>query len=325
MNIELFTPPTREELEEYVYSMFSRIRNISIISARHDIGTYVFKLDETEERANSGSHLLKLYIPLRHIDASRREKYSRLFDKEIEITSHLGMFHKKYYPMVHSAGIREFSKKKEQPVTIKHGKFPKEIQFILEEYLHGTGLDKVIKENMLSFADKLAISLHLAYALNRMHNLEGIIHQDIKPGNIILSKERMPKIIDMGTADYKDVLLCRAGILTPRYCSPEQAEQILSGKPIHYNDARTDIFSFGLLMYELFTGRHVHEEAIAKLSFTSTLLRYFMSRPPEKFRPTGSPDIDKIIIKATREKEKRYQSMEDVIADLENVKPGYIK
>ncbi len=329
MQIDVFSTPTKQELEEYVQSMFGRIRNVSLISGKNKTGTYVFRLDEADDntgRAKQGSLLLKMNIPLRHISASRRKKYSDLFQKEIDITSHLGTFHKDYYPKVHSAGVRGVSKNREKPATVKHGKFPEETYFMLVEYLKGTGLDKLIEENNLSFESRIDVALHISYGLNRLHNVEGITHQDIKPENIILDDRNKPRIIDLETADYalEKVPLCRAGILTPIYCSPEQAEQIITGVPVHVNDPRTDIFSFGLLLYELFSGRHIYEEAISKLTFTSNLLRYFMSKPPHKIETTGNSDIDNIVYRATRAKDERYSNMEHVISDLEKVKPKLI-
>ena len=317
-------PPTKKELSEYVYSMFGRIRDISVISRRHDTGTYVFKLDETEDssgRQNNEVHLLKLYVPWFEC-TNRKKKFSEIFDREIQITSHLGTFHRQYHPEVRSSGTREARKDSQ---AVRKGRLPRQAKYLLTEYFHGTGLDKLIDEGNLSFETKLDIAIHLAHALNRMHKLEGITHQDVKPENIILDKNKIPKLIDFGTADYiGDVPLCRTGMLTAAYCSPEQVEQVLCQKPIHINEPGTDIYCYGLVMYELFSGEHVHEEALSKINLTTNLLKYFMSRPPEKLKSTGYPDIDKIIGRAIKPKNQRYLGMEDIIYDLEKIKPKEI-
>jgi eukaryotic-like serine/threonine-protein kinase len=138
--------------------------------------------------------------------------------------------------------------------------------FIAMEYVPGRTLAETIPRKGLNLSEALRYAVQIADALARAHG-SGIIHRDLKPGNIIVTPEGRVKLLDFGLAKLvqrddgpaSDVTrttgdLTAEGMVvgTTRYMSPEQAR----GKPV---DARTDIFSFGAVLYEMIAGRHAFD------------------------------------------------------------------
>jgi serine/threonine protein kinase len=190
---------------------------------------------------------------------------------------------------------------------------------ITMEFVAGKTLDELTPNDGLDIDVFLDWFVPLADALNHAHD-QGIIHRDIKPGNIMISADGIPKILDFGLArietpaeDIKEDRLHVTNpgqiVGTPSYMSPEQAE----GKPV---DQRTDIFSFGVLMYEALTGaRPFTGDSYAEV--ISSLLR---SDPPAVSDLRADVPlllarlIDRCLEKRMR---RRYQSMKEVRAVLE--------
>lgn len=328
--------PTAGELTDYIRAFFGRIEDVSLLSANKDTCIHVFRMDEIDyddsrvksdddkiqnddKRVQRGPFLLKCFIPLPSADAEKINRYSELFSKENDISTLLGTFYSNYYPRVFASGIREMRSEAEIPSAVKRRNLPKQIQFMLAEYIEGTTLREFISKNSLLFKEKVDMALHIARGIHYLHSYEGMTHQDIKPENIVINFNGNPRIIDLGIADFIESVLCKENIITPLYCSPEQARQVLSRKTVYLNDPRTDVFSFGLLLYELITGRHIHSEIISMVHIEE-LFSITMSEPPKYIEPTGIPDIDTIVRNSTCEYEKRYPNMLPVIAALEEVK-----
>jgi serine/threonine protein kinase len=134
--------------------------------------------------------------------------------------------------------------------------------FIVMEYVDGTSLDRLLEKKLLPVPEALDYAVQIASALGAAH-AAGIVHRDVKPANVMLSKSGEAKLVDFGLAKLTEpqsgddsTPTVSAGLRTeqgtvlgtPSYMSPEQAE----GRPV---DCRSDIFSFGSVLYEMLTGR----------------------------------------------------------------------
>lgn len=178
--------------------------------------------------------------------------------------------------------------------------------FIVMAFYDGESLAARMQSSPLSPGEALDIIRQVAQGLAHAHS-HGIVHRDIKPSNIMLTADGEPKIVDFGLArhvgaDVSTQSLSLAGTLP--YMSPEQ----LSGKPL---DLRTDIWSLGVMMYELLTGRLPFEGDSA----ASTVAAILHSTPREM--DDLSPELQFIISRAlAKNPDKRYQSCAELLHDL---------
>jgi serine/threonine protein kinase len=188
--------------------------------------------------------------------------------------------------------------------------------FIVMEYIDGFTLDKLIASRELSVTQVLSFAIQIADALSAAHAV-GIVHRDLKPSNIIISSERRLKLLDFGLAIGQSVesdavtrTLEGSVVGTVAYMSPEQAE----GKRV---DARSDIFSFGSVVYEMFAG----QQAFSGTSPVSTLAAVLREQPAISHL-SGVDDDIKAIVQRCLEKSPnaRWQSAADVRMILEDAK-----
>lgn len=186
------------------------------------------------------------------------------------------------------------------------------VYFIVMELVQGITLKNYIDmKGKLDIREALNISVQIASGLSAAHE-NRIIHRDIKPQNIIVSRDGKVKVTDFGIAKVADsttVTTTAAG--TVHYISPEQARG-------GYSDERSDIYSLGITMYEMVTGRVPFEGetnvAVALMHIQSEIT------PPRQLEPSIPVSFEKIILKCTQKKpERRYASARELIADLRKV------
>ena len=201
--------------------------------------------------------------------------------------------------------------------------------FIAMEFIQGKTLDQLQHRKNLPLADTLKYSVQIADALAKAH-AAGIVHRDLKPSNIMVTDEGRVKVLDFGLAklvepdqpneDASTRTLQEAApktdegaiVGTAAYMSPEQAE----GKKL---DGRSDIFSFGSVLYEMSTGRRAFQGE-TKLSTLSAILRE-EPKPASELAPAVPRELERIIQRCLRkDPERRYQSMKDVKIALEELK-----
>jgi serine/threonine protein kinase len=199
--------------------------------------------------------------------------------------------------------------------------------FIVMEYVPGKSLDRLIPRHGMPLGELLRIAIPIADALSRAHG-RGIVHRDVKPSNVIVGSEGAVKLLDFGLAkltasgttspeaetETAGPPLTRAGTVpgTVGYMSPEQA----SGGEV---DARTDVFSFGAVLYEMATGRR----AFAGDSPAATLAAVMREQPraPSEVAADVPRDLERVVLRCLRkEADRRYQSMADVKLELEQIK-----
>ncbi|RPI10027.1 MAG: serine/threonine-protein kinase, partial [Acidobacteriales bacterium] len=201
-------------------------------------------------------------------------------------------------------------------VTIYDVGSDRNIEFIAMEYVEGRSLDQVIPPAGLPLKQALAYAIQITGALAQAH-AAGIIHRDLKPRNVMVTREGLVKLLDFGLARRAQPAGHDSGPLTmegqivgtPSYMSPEQVR----GNPV---DHRSDIFSFGTLLYEMVTGR----AAFHRGSAVETMNAILTSDPPPPSEGSGPvPFAIESIIRRCLEKapEDRFHSTRDIVYALE--------
>jgi serine/threonine protein kinase len=198
--------------------------------------------------------------------------------------------------------------------------------FIVMEYVDGETLDDLIGRKGLRVGEALKYAIQVADALTAAH-AAGIVHRDLKPGNVIVTAKGHVKVLDFGLAKLLEALPAGANeptltlkpateegriVGTIAYMSPEQAE----GKKV---DARSDIFSFGSLLYEMVTGRRAFQGE----SSASTIAAILKDNPkPASQMVEGFPrEVERLINRCLRKDvSQRFQHMDDVKIALEELK-----
>ena len=201
--------------------------------------------------------------------------------------------------------------------------------FIAMEYVDGKTLGQLIPKRGMRLDEILRYAIQMAGALAKAH-AAGIVHRDLKPGNVMINAEGRVKLLDFGLAKLTEpnppgaadedaaTRTLRAHseegtiVGTAAYMSPEQAES----KPV---DARSDIFSFGAVLYEMATGtRAFHGDS--KLSTLSAVLRE-NPKPPSQVAADVPRELDRIIARCLRkDPARRFQAMPDLKVALEELK-----
>lgn len=189
-----------------------------------------------------------------------------------------------------------------------------DIDYIVMEYISGKTLKELINySGKLSYNTAIKIALQIAKALDCAHK-NNIIHRDIKPQNILVTESGEVKVTDFGIAkstDSQTITNTTSIIGSAHYLSPEQAKGT-------YIDFRSDIYSFGIVLYEMVTGRLPFEGD----SPVTVALKHLQEEPiPPKNINSAIPDsLNKLILKAIeKEPIKRYQNAKEIIQDLQKI------
>ncbi len=187
---------------------------------------------------------------------------------------------------------------------------------LLMEYVDGPNLRKYIKDRDLGMKQMIDLSKELCMGLNFLHQ-QNIVHRDVKPENFLLTRDLTSvKIVDFGLSKVAGgwrALWDKEGGGTRSYMSPEQ----LAKKKL---DARSDIFSFGITLYELFSGRHPCVGSDGREIIRQLRDSRYRFEPPSKYNSEIPPALDRIILKALRRNpDKRYQSMAEMLLDFERL------
>ncbi len=193
--------------------------------------------------------------------------------------------------------------------------------FIAMEYVEGKTLKQIIEKETLSVKKILDIGIQVCEGLTVAHE-KGIVHRDIKSDNIMLTPRSQVKIMDFGLAKLKGatkLTKTRSTLGTLAYMSPEQAQS-------EEVDQRSDIFSFGVVLYELLTGKlpfsGEHQAAIVYSIINEE------PQPIARYNNQVSVKLEDIVSKAlAKEKDERYQHIDDLLADLRREKKSleYVK
>ncbi len=197
------------------------------------------------------------------------------------------------------------------------------VDFIAMEFVAGRTLDRMIPRQGMRAAEVLRIAVQIADGLSAAH-AAGILHRDLKPGNIMVADSGLVKILDFGLAKLtekaemgEDVATktlaaeTEEGVIlgTVAYMSPEQAQGLKL-------DSRSDIFSFGAVLYEMLTGRRAF-----KSENKASMLAAILTREPEPLTETTPRELDRIVQRCLRkDPARRFQTMADLKVALEELK-----
>ena len=196
------------------------------------------------------------------------------------------------------------------------------VDFLVMEFIPGIILSEKVAAGPLPEKEVLRLGVQLSEGLAAAHD-HGVVHRDLKPGNLRLTDDGRLKILDFGLAKLRLPVTDNAATEslseapamagTLPYMAPEQ----LLGEAI---DARTDIHAAGLVLYEMATGRYPFAE-IERSQLIGAIL-HRPARPPTALNPRLSPELDRIIGKCLeKEPENRYQSAKELRVDLERLSP----
>ncbi|MBG6237603.1 serine/threonine-protein kinase [Mycetocola sp. CAN_C7] len=219
--------------------------------------------------------------------------------------------------MAHPTIVRVFDAGEE---TIKEdGRVSRE-PFIVMEYVYGRTLKSVIAEGAMESSRAVAIAEGILTALEYSHRA-GVVHRDIKPGNVMITPDEQVKVMDFGIAravsDSSSTVAQTTAILgTASYFSPEQAK----GETV---DARTDLYSTGVVLFEMLTGRAPFRGdtavAVAYQHVSETAVR------PSSVNPKVSPALDHVVMRAlAKDRFERYQTAAEFRDDVETAAAGKI-
>ena len=190
--------------------------------------------------------------------------------------------------------------------------------YITMEYVPGEDLKSVVKRReKIPEEEAISIAKQVCEGLDEAHEL-GVIHRDLKPQNIMIAEDGNAKIMDFGIArslEAPGVTASGVMIGTPDYISPEQAE----GEEA---DQRSDIYALGVILYEMVTGSVPFKGDTA----LSVALKHKAQLPkePRKFNPEVSENLSRLILVCMeKDRERRYQKAEELLADLRNIEEGF--
>jgi serine/threonine-protein kinase len=189
--------------------------------------------------------------------------------------------------------------------------------FITMEYVPGEDLKRLVRKvGQFSAGKTISIAKQVCEGLAEAHRL-GVVHRDLKPQNIMVDEDGNARIMDFGIArSVKGKGITGAGVMigTPEYMSPEQAE-------VKEVDQRSDIYSLGVILYEMVTGR-VPFEGETPLSIAMKH-KSEMPKDPRELNSQIPEDLSRVILRCLeKDKEKRYQSAGEVQSELENIEKG---
>jgi eukaryotic-like serine/threonine-protein kinase len=285
--------------------------------------------NETNGLQTAGGAKLGHYEIVRRIGAGGMGEVFLAKDKKLDRNVAVKLLNDEFKK--HESSLRRFVREARAASALNHPNIlviheigeTENSHYIVSEYVEGETLRAVLQKKSLRLEEVLDISIQIAGALAAAHAAR-IVHRDIKPENIIVRPDNLVKILDFGLAKLVEQKLVGTedstlnqtakGLIlgTVNYMSPEQAK----GERV---DERTDIFSFGAVLYEMLAGR----APFAGGSVSETLSKLMNDEPPPlaRFAPDAPPELQRIVSKTLRKNaDERYQTAKGLLSDLKDLR-----
>ena len=229
----------------------------------------------------------------------------------------------------HEAVLQRFRQERQILASLEHpniarlldgGSTPEGLPFLAMEFVEGAPIDRYLSQRKAAEREILEIFRTLCSAVSYAHQ-KLVVHRDLKPANILVTAEGTPKLLDFGIAKLLDgsgeKTNTGAGALTPVYASPEQVR----GEAI---TTATDVYSLGVLLYELLTGRRPYRETGSALEMAQAICTETPAPMASGAARRISTDLENIVQKALRkEPDRRYVSVEQFSEDIRRYLDGY--
>ncbi len=316
---------TRREVESLLNS-FENAGSFMEQPAAHEVADFIGQ-NKILEAGRSFGH----YEIVRQIGAGGMGEVYLAKDTKLERSVAIKVLNEKF--AAHESNLSRFIQEAKAASALNHPNIlviheigtAENSNYIVSEFIEGETLRDNLEKSPSKLSEVLNISIQIANALCAAHHAR-IVHRDIKPENVMIRPDGFVKILDFGLAKLveqkavgfeastvKHNQTAQGVILgTINYMSPEQAK----GEKV---DERTDIFSFGVVLYEMIAGR----TPFAGDSMSETFANLINSEPPPLTRfSSDTPDeLQRIVVKTLRKKrDERYQTMKNLLTDLKNLR-----